>query len=38
MKVQGADPPHPDAAEAELGQGCEQEVPLYPIESFFEIQ
>jgi len=38
MKVHGADPPHPGAVEAELGQGCEQEVPLYPIEGFFEIQ
>jgi hypothetical protein len=38
MKVQGADPPHPSAVEAKLGQGCEQKVPFYPIESFFEIQ
>ncbi len=38
MKVQGADPPHLGAVEAELGQGCEQKVPLYLIESFFEIQ
>ncbi len=38
MKVQGADPPHPGAVEAKLGQGYEQKVPLYPIESFFEIQ
>ncbi len=38
MKVQGANPPHLGAVEAKLGQGCEQKVPLYPIESFFKIQ
>ncbi len=36
--VQGVDPPNPGVAEAEFGQGSEQEVPLDPIERFFEIQ
>jgi hypothetical protein len=35
--VLGVDPPNLGVAEAEFGQGSEQEVPLNPIESFFEI-